>query len=83
MSILSHRSAESIEKGLFEGMISALANKHSELELNFDRTTLRFPTLQMSVELSGAITLSVHMRDMSEEEKKALASKKIAAMSGP
>lgn len=80
---MSHRSAESIEKGLFEGMISALANKHSELELNFDRTTLRFPALQMSVELSGAITLSVHMRDMSEEEKKALASKKIAAMSGP
>ena len=83
MSDLSHRSAESIERGLFEGMISALANKHSELELNFDRTTLRFRALQMSVELSGAITLSVHMRDMSEEEKKALASKKIADMSGP
>ena len=80
---MSHRSAESIEKGLFEGMITALANKHSELELNFDKTTLRFPALQMSVEMSGSITLSVHMRDMSEDERKALSSKKIAEMSGP
>ena len=66
---MSHKSAESIEKGLFEGMITALANKHSELELNFDKTTLRFPAIQMSVELSGSITLSVHMRDMSEDER--------------
>jgi hypothetical protein len=74
---------ESIEKGLLEGMITALANKHSELELNFERTTLRFPALQMSVELSGSITLSVHMREMSEDERKALSTKKITEMSGP
>ena len=79
---MSNRS-EGVEKGLLEGLISALANKHAEIELNFDRTALRFPAMQMSMELSGSIILSVHMRDMSEDERRALASKKIAAVSGP
>ena len=33
---------------------------------------------QIGLELNGTISLKVHMRDLTEEEKKALASKNVA-----
>lgn len=69
-----------MEKGLFEGLIDALADKHSQLDLNFQRTSIRFPRTQMSVELNGVITLTVHLRDLTEEERQASAAKNVALM---
>ena len=68
------------EKGLFEGLIEALANKHSQLEINFQNVNLRMPGMQLGVELNGAVSLSVHMRDMSEDEKRAFAAKNVGMM---
>lgn len=68
-----------VEKNLFEGLIEALADKHSQLDLNFQRVNLRLPGIQqIGVELDGTITLSVHMRDLTTEEKQALAAKNVA-----
>lgn len=69
-----------MEKGLFEGLIDALADKHSQFDLNFQRTSIRFPGMQMSVELNGVITLTVHLRDLTEEEKQASATRNVALM---
>ena len=33
---------------------------------------------QIGIELNGSISLKVHMRDLTEEEKKALASRNVA-----
>ena len=69
-------------QGLMEGLIEALADKHSQLDLNFQRVTLRAPGMQqIGVELDGTITLSVHMRELSEQEKQALSAKNVAAIS--
>ena len=54
-----------------------MANKHSELDLSFQKVSITLPSLRMSVELNGTVTVSVHMRDMTEEEKKALAAKNV------
>jgi hypothetical protein len=71
-----------VEKGLFEGLIEALADKHSQLDLNFQKVSLRLPGVQqIGVELNGTVTLSVHMRDLTSDEKQALASKNIAMVS--
>ncbi|HZW54902.1 MAG TPA: hypothetical protein VFF30_01285 [Nitrososphaerales archaeon] len=68
-------------EGMLEGLIEALADKHSQLELNFQRVTLRVPGMQqVGVELDGTVTLSVHMRELSSEEKQALSAKNVAAM---
>jgi dihydroorotase-like cyclic amidohydrolase len=65
-----------VEKGLFEGLIEALAGKHSQLDLNFQKVNLRMPGFQgLGVELNGTITVSVHMRELSDEEQRQLASK--------
>ena len=68
----------SMERGIFEGVIEALANKHSQLDINFQRTSIKFPGIQQSLELNGTITVSVHMRELTSEEKQALAQKNVA-----
>jgi hypothetical protein len=69
-----------VEKGLFEGLIEALVDRHSQLDINFQRTNMRFPGTQLSVELNGLLSLSVHMRELTEEEKAASATKNVALM---
>ncbi len=70
------------EKGLFEGLIEALANKHSQLDLNFQNVSVRLPgTQQIGVELNGTVTLSVHLREMTDQEREALAARAVAAVS--
>lgn len=73
---------EGMEKGLFEGLIEALGDKHSQLDVNFQRTRVTMPGSQVGVELNGVLTLTVHMRDLTEDEKRASAGKNVALMSG-
>ena len=73
-------NVEGMEKGLVQGLIEALADKHSQLDINFQKTTIRIPGMQMSVELNGLVTLTSHIRGLTEEEKQASASRNIALM---
>ena len=69
------------EKGLFEGLVEALANKHSQLDLNFQNVNVRLPGMQqIGVELNGTVTVSVHLREMTDQEREALAAKTVAAV---
>jgi len=73
--------ADELESGLVEGLIEALANKHSQLDINFQKTGVRILGMQqLGIELNGVVTLTVHMRDLTEEEKKASATKNVAMM---
>jgi hypothetical protein len=73
-------NVEGMEKGLVEGLIEALADKHSQLDINFQKTTIRIPGMQISVELNGLVTLTSHIRDLTEEERQASTSKNVALM---
>jgi hypothetical protein len=73
--------AEELESGLVEGLVEALANKHSQLDINFQKTGVRILGIpQVGVELNGVVTLTVHMRDLTEEEKRASAAKNVTMM---
>ncbi|HKW03845.1 MAG TPA: hypothetical protein VJN71_00975 [Nitrososphaerales archaeon] len=74
---------EDVERGFLEGMFEALANKHSQLDINFQKTTLKVPGVQASVELNGTISVTVHLRELTEEEKQASAQRNLALMSVP
>ena len=74
-------SSGETEKNLFEGLITALANKQSQVDLTFQRTTLRFPGTSFSIEINGTISMVVHMRELTDEEKTVLASKNVASIS--
>jgi hypothetical protein len=82
--IMSTKKSDMVdaEKGLLEGLIEALADKHSQVDLNFQKVRLSVPGIQeLGVELSGTVTLSVHMRDLTDQEKQAFATKNVAMVS--
>lgn len=66
---------------IMEGILGALSDKHSQLDINLQGMSMKFPTLGMSVECDGIVTLTAHIRDITEDEKKASASKNVAMMS--
>jgi hypothetical protein len=75
-----HQSGDT-ERNVFEGLITALANKQSQVDLTFNRTSLRFPGTSVGMEINGTISLVVHMRELTDEEKQILASKNVASLS--
>jgi hypothetical protein len=81
MSETQERITGGLDRGMLAGLLEALANKHSELDLNFQKVSVTLPNVRMSVELNGTITVSVHMRDMTEEETKALSAKRVEMLS--
>jgi hypothetical protein len=76
---MTQQSGET-ERNLFEGLITALANKQSQVDLTFNRTSLRFPGTSVGMEINGTISLVVHMRELTDEEKQVLASKNVASL---
>ena len=77
---MAQKSAEA-EKNLVEGILEALSDKHSELDINLQGMSVRLPNIGMSVECNGHITLTAHVRDITEDEKKASASRNVSMMS--
>ncbi len=75
------KSVEEVERGLFEGLLEALADKHSQLDINLQGVNIKLPSTRLGVELNGLVTLTAHVRDLTEEEKKTSSAKNIAVMS--
>jgi len=80
---MAESAAVRADRTIFEGLIEALADKHSQLDINFHNVNLKLPSMQVGVELNGSVTLSVHMRELSDEEKKALAEKNVGMLATP
>ncbi len=51
-------------------MVEALSNRQGEVDIRLDRLSVRFP-FGGEIELSGALSVSVHLRPLSERERKA------------
>lgn len=62
-----------LTKGMIEGAIEALIDKHSQLEVQLDGVRVHLPGTRFGLELNGSMTVSVHMREMTEPERQALA----------
>lgn len=69
-------------ENMFEGIIEALESKQSQLDITFNRTNLRFPGTSIGLEINGTISLVVHMRELTDEEKQMLASKNVQNIAG-
>ena len=71
MSENIERRAGGVERGVIAGLLEALADKHSQLDINLQKVTIKLPNMQVGVELDGLVTVTVHMRNLTEDEKKA------------
>ncbi len=69
-----------MDTNFFEGLIESLADKHSQLDINFQKTSIKLPGIEKTLEIDGLVTLSVHVRDLTDEEKKASSKKNVVLM---
>ena len=76
----SSRHTAGIEKSIVAELIGALSDKHTQVDINLQGMNVRFPNTGMGVEFDGLVTITSHVRDMTDDEKKASASKNVALM---
>jgi hypothetical protein len=69
-----------ISKGLVEGLIEALMDRQSQLDVNLKALTLSLQGTPLALQLSGKLTVSVHMRELTDEEKDAHSSATVASL---
>ena len=81
MDMVQAKSVTEVEKSLFGGILETLSGKHSQFDINLQGMSVRLPNFGMSVDLNGLVTVTCHIRDMTEDEKKASAAKNVAMMS--
>ena len=75
-------SKESSEKetGFLDGLIESLGDKHSQLDVNFQKTQVKLPGIDKYIEIDGLVTFSVHVRELTDEEKRASSRKNVVMM---
>lgn len=67
------------EPNPFQDLVDALANRHGEVDLRLDRLTVKLPMLRDPVEVSGSLTISVHLRELSDKERAANIAREVRA----
>ena len=75
--------SKSIEegKGPYEGLVEAIADKYTEFDIHLQGVNVKLPRSGISLELNGLVSLTVHMRELTEDEKRASAAKNVSIMS--
>lgn len=66
---------------MLASILEALSDKHSQIDINLQGMTVKLPRSGVSVELNGLVSITCHIREMTESEKKASAARNVALMS--
>jgi len=74
------RHAAEPERHMVAEFLEALSDKHSQVDVNLQGMNVKFPSTGMSVEFNGLVTVTCHVRDLTEDEKKASATKNVTLM---
>lgn len=64
----------------FQEWMDALANRRGEVDLRLDHVALKLPWIPEAVEVNGTVSLTFHMRELTEKEREARAAKEIRAL---
>jgi len=65
------------DSNFFQDFVQAISDHHGQMDIRLDHLELRLPILRESLELNGTISVSVHMRELSDREKQARVSKEL------
>ncbi len=68
------------ESNLFQDFVQAIADRHGQMDIRLEHLSLRLPLLKESVELNGTISVTVHMRDLTDKEKNARVAKELRSL---
>ncbi len=64
----------------FVDLLEALANHHGQFDIRLDHLSMKFP-FGGSVEVNGTMSLSVHLRELTEKEKGAHVARQLRQLS--
>jgi hypothetical protein len=73
-------AAEDLGKGMVEGIVDAMVNKHGQLDIRLKNVKMSLVGTRFGMRVDGTLTIAVHMRDLSDEEKAAHAASNVAAV---
>jgi len=76
---MAQAKAAGNKESMFEGILEALSDKHSQIDINFQGMSIKM--LGMSAEFSGLISVTAHVRGVTEDEKQASSNRNVALMS--
>jgi hypothetical protein len=76
---MEETKAVEVNRHFLERLLSDMNGKDSEVEVHLRNFRVSVPNTGISLELSGLVTLNVHMRDLTAPEKDALAARRITA----
>lgn len=65
----------------FLDLVTALSNRHGQIDLHLEHVSLKLPFTGQSVELNGDVSVSVHLRDLSDRERTAHAAREVRRLS--
>lgn len=63
-------------------VLTAMSNKHGQVDIRLDKVSLAMPGSPLALELNGAVSVVVHLRDLSDEERRAHVAHNVAAIRG-
>ena len=64
----------------FLEIVQALSNRQGQVDIRLDRFSLKLP-FAGEIEVSGTMTVSVHLRELSERERKAHEGRQLRGLS--
>jgi hypothetical protein len=59
------------ESNLFMDMMEAASDRHGQMDIRLEHLSFRLPILRDTLEVNGTISVTIHMRDLTEKEKQA------------
>lgn len=65
---------------MMAGMIAALVDRHGQMDIHLRKLHLTVPGSQLGLELDGKVTVSLHLRDLTDAEKQAHVQSNVAAI---
>ncbi len=68
------------DSNLFLDLVEAISDRHGELDIRLEHLTLKLPLVPDAIEVNGTISVSAHMRDLTDKEKAARVSKEIRVL---
>lgn len=65
----------------FLDLMTALSNHHGQIDLRLEHLSLKLPFTSQTVEMNGTVSVSVHLRELSEKERTAHVARQVRQLS--
>ena len=62
------------------GIVKALIDRHGQMDIRLHHVAMSIPGSPLAVELNGAVSVAVHLRDLTDGERRAHVSRNLSEL---